>query len=83
MWKSGALNPSASWPSNPCRFFSSRHQHIAESGEINGGMEVKILYEAVLAQDLGGLKAGETVKLQGLSVYLFNNELISFIEDLT
>lgn len=64
--------------------FSSRSQSIADHKEINGGMEVQIDYEAMPAIDLpGGLTAGEKLAFQGRSVYLFNEERISLIEDIT
>lgn len=64
--------------------FSFRRQIITEHSAISGGIEVKIDYEAVLANDMpGGLKAGEKLTLKGRSVYMFKDNAISFIEDIT
>ncbi|MEK8132337.1 nuclear transport factor 2 family protein [Paenibacillus filicis] len=62
--------------------FVSRRQipgHLVMHG---GRVEAHINYEAVLAQDLpDGLRAGDTLRLQGRTVFGFREGAISEIED--
>ena len=63
-------------------FFSQRKQTITDI-QIEGRMaEVAIVYNAVLAVDLpNGLQKGESLSLQGKSIFNFQDGLITSIED--
>ena len=62
--------------------FSTRHQTILELREINGRIEADIDYTGVLASDLpDGIKAGDTIRLQGRSVFTVKDGKLSLIED--
>lgn len=63
-------------------FFSSRHQTITGYREEAGTVTVDIAYEGVLSVDLpNGLKAGQTLHLNGRSVYEFQDGLIYKLTD--
>ncbi|MET3846560.1 O-acetyl-ADP-ribose deacetylase (regulator of RNase III) [Paenibacillus sp. OAE614] len=62
--------------------FSIRHQTILELREINGRIEADIDYTGVLASDLpDGVKAGDTIRLQGRSIFMIRDGKLSLIED--
>lgn len=62
--------------------FSTRHQTILELREINGRIEADIDYTGMLASDLpDGVKAGDTIRLQGRSVFTVKDGKLSLIED--
>lgn len=62
--------------------FSTRHQTILELREINGRIEADMDYTGVLASDLpDGVKAGDTIRLQGRSVFTVKDGKLSLIED--
>ncbi|WP_354502768.1 nuclear transport factor 2 family protein [Paenibacillus favisporus] len=62
--------------------FSTRHQTIFELREINGRIEADIDYTGVLASDLpDGVKAGDTIRLQGRSIFMIKDGKLSLIED--
>ncbi|MBT2591388.1 nuclear transport factor 2 family protein [Pedobacter sp. ISL-68] len=55
-------------------FFSKREQKITGLEIENSAVMVDIDYTATLAQDLQALKAGESIKLNGKSIFHFNKE---------
>ncbi|WP_258169066.1 MULTISPECIES: nuclear transport factor 2 family protein [Paenibacillus] len=62
--------------------FSTRHQTILELREINGRIEADIDYTGVLASDLpDGVKTGDTIRLQGRSIFMIRDGKLSLIED--
>lgn len=59
-----------------------REQKIISYNEADGKEYFKISYHAILAVDLpNGLKAGESLDLEGKSEYVFKNNLIISIVD--
>ena len=65
-------------------FFSKREQKITGLEIKNSVIAVNIDYTATLAQDLQNLKAGESIKLEGKSIFHFNKEnKIIKIQDIT
>jgi len=64
------------------RLFASRKQAVKTMKIEGDRVFVEIEFEGVLAQDLpNGLKAGETLALNGTSEFFFTNGLISSIVD--
>ena len=62
--------------------FSSRRQTITAYKHDGESVTVEIDYEGVLRVDIpNGLKAGETLKLKGKSVFQFRNGLIYALTD--
>jgi len=63
-------------------YFTERRQTIT-SIQINGlKAEVAIKYAAILATDLpNGMKAGDSLEIEGTSIFYFEDGLISSIED--
>lgn len=67
---------------NAKQYFRQRTQTI-EKWEFNESIvTIDIMYEAVLSLDLpSGLKSGDTLKLNGKSIFEFNGEKIKKITD--
>lgn len=64
--------------------FSQRQQTITNIQFGEQEVTIQIDYEGTLAQDLpNGLKAGETIKLNGRSVFRFKENKISEIQDIS
>jgi hypothetical protein len=64
--------------------FTLRKQTITGISFDNQQAEVQIDYQGILAVDLpNGLKAGNTLELKGKSVFLFEDNLIRYIEDIS
>ncbi|MFS0556551.1 nuclear transport factor 2 family protein [Brevibacillus sp. 179-C9.3 HS] len=62
--------------------FSSRRQVMIDYKAMDDKVEVQIDYEGTLAIDLpNGLKAGDTIQLQGKSIFQMKAGKISLIED--
>lgn len=62
--------------------FTSREQSITAIKELKGEVVTQILYRGVLATDLpNGLKEGETLILEGQSIFSFQEGKISRIQD--
>lgn len=62
--------------------FSERHQEIVGIEVLGESAETAIEYVGTLAADLpNGLKAGQSIRLNGRSVYRFDVDLIVSIED--
>jgi steroid delta-isomerase-like uncharacterized protein len=62
--------------------FSSRRQRITTYKHDGESVTAEIDYEGVLREDIpNGLKAGETIKLKGTSVFQFRDELIYALTD--
>ncbi|MBC8110063.1 MAG: nuclear transport factor 2 family protein [Verrucomicrobia bacterium] len=66
------------------QFFTHREQIITHFIFAESQVEVAIDYTGVLALDLpDGLKSGETLHLQGKSIFTFQDEKIISIEDIS
>ncbi|QNH62661.1 nuclear transport factor 2 family protein [Hymenobacter sediminicola] len=66
------------------QYFSQREQRVTNWQITDNHVEVLIDYSAVAAIDLpNGLKAGDTLQLQGKSVFLFSAGKISAIDDIS
>ena len=64
--------------------FSERQQTITNIQFGEQDVTIQIDYEGTLAQDLpNGLKAGETIKLNGRSVFKFEEDKIIEIQDIS
>lgn len=64
------------------KVFSQRHQTIKQITINDDQAEIEVDYEATLAMDLpNGLKAGDTIKLKGKSVFRMKDEKLIMIED--
>jgi len=64
------------------KLFSSRHQTIAAFASDGEKAVIDVTYEAVLASDLpNGLKAGETLRLNGRSEFVFRDGKIRELSD--
>lgn len=64
--------------------FREREQRITGIQEHGNQVEVSIAYSAVLATDLSEkLKAGDTIQLQGKSIFQFKEDKIISIEDIS
>lgn len=65
-------------------FFKERQMNIIDIKFSEDTAEVFIDYFGILAKDLPeGLKSGDTLKLQGRSVYIFKNNKIISIQDIS
>ncbi|MDU0369674.1 nuclear transport factor 2 family protein [Hymenobacter endophyticus] len=66
------------------QYFSQREQRITEWQVADSRVEVLLDYSAVAAMDFpNGLKAGDTLQLQGKSVFQFADESIVSIDDIS
>lgn len=66
------------------RMFSSRHQQIVQMTAQDDTVEVTIHYRGTLAQDLSrGLKKGDTIELDGRSLFRFRGDQIIAITDIS
>ncbi|GAB3232564.1 hypothetical protein GCM10027346_19910 [Hymenobacter seoulensis] len=66
------------------QYFTQREQRITDWQVADNLVEVLLDYTAVVALDFpNGLKAGDTLQLQGKSVFRFANGLISSIDDIS
>ncbi|SHL60252.1 nuclear transport factor 2 family protein [Hymenobacter psychrotolerans] len=66
------------------QYFSRREQRVTEWQVADSRVEVLLDYAAVAALDFpNGLKAGDTLQLQGKSVFQFADGLISSIDDIS
>lgn len=66
------------------QYFSQREQRITDWQVADNRVEVLIDYTGVAAIDFpSGLKAGDTLKMQGKSVFQFSDDLILFIDDIS
>lgn len=64
------------------KFFSQRRQAVKDIIMNDDRAEIEIDYEAILATDLpNGLKAGQTIKMQGKSIFQMKDEMLIMIED--
>ncbi|MBB6024717.1 hypothetical protein HNR77_005852 [Paenibacillus sp. JGP012] len=64
------------------QIFSQRCQVVKSFAFTDDKAEVEIDYEGILSVDLpNGMKAGESVKLQGKSIYQMKDEKLILIED--
>lgn len=64
------------------KFFSQRRQMVKDIIMNDDRAEIEIDYEAILATDLpNGLKAGQTIKMQGKSIFQMKDEMLIMIED--
>ena len=64
--------------------FSSREQCITDIKELDDKIVTHIVYHGVLATDLpNGLKEGETLTLEGQSIFTFQEGKISRIQDVS
>ncbi|WP_426334321.1 nuclear transport factor 2 family protein [Paenibacillus silvae] len=64
------------------QIFSQRYQLVKSIAFTDHKAEVVIEYEGILSVDLpNGMKAGESVKLQGKSIYQMKDEKLVLIED--
>ena len=64
--------------------FSSREQCITDIKELDDKIVTHIVYRGVLATDLpNGLKEGETLTLEGQSIFTFQEGKISRIQDVS
>lgn len=66
------------------RYFTQRKQSIESIQFGDGQAEVLIDYEAILAVDLpNGMKTGDSLALQGKSVFRFQGQQIISMEDIS
>ncbi|UCH65445.1 MAG: nuclear transport factor 2 family protein [Ignavibacterium sp.] len=66
------------------KYFSSRKQTIIDFKEKDDQVAIEVEYEGVLAVDLpNGKKAGETMRLNGLSEFTLLNGMIYRIVDIS
>ena len=64
------------------KIFLHRRQTLKRITIIEDKAEIEVDYEGALATDLpNGLKAGETIKLKGKSVFCMKDEKLIMIED--
>ncbi|MBU5353859.1 nuclear transport factor 2 family protein [Paenibacillus barcinonensis] len=64
------------------QIFSQRYQVVKSVAFTDDKAEVEIDYEGIMSVDLpNGMKAGESVKLQGKSIYQMKDEKLVLIED--
>lgn len=65
-------------------YFTKREQKIAAINFDGDTIEVSIAYKGILARDLpNGLQAGDTLQLQGKSIYTFKEDKIIRIQDIS
>ncbi|TGE09774.1 nuclear transport factor 2 family protein [Hymenobacter fodinae] len=66
------------------QYFTQREQRVTEWQVADSRVEVLLDYTAVAAMDFpNGLKAGDTLQLQGKSVFQFADGLIISIDDIS
>ena len=66
------------------QYFSQREQRVTDWQIVHNRVEVRIDYSAVAAIDLpNGLKSGDTLQLQGKSVFQFADGRIISIDDIS
>jgi len=66
------------------QYFSERKQTISGLNISDHTAEVSVDYQAILAIDLpNGLKAGESIQMKGQSVFIFEDNLILSITDIS
>ncbi|SDX84432.1 nuclear transport factor 2 family protein [Hymenobacter psychrophilus] len=66
------------------QYFSQREQRVTEWQIADNRVEVLIAYSAVAAMDFpNGLNAGDTLQLQGRSVFQFADSRIISIDDIS
>ena len=66
------------------RYFSEREQRVTHWQLVDNRVEVAIDYRATVAMELpNGLKPGDTLRLQGKSVFRFDDGKIISIEDVS
>ena len=66
------------------RYFSEREQCVTHWQLVDNRVEVAIDYRATVAMELpNGLKPGDTLRLQGKSVFRFDDGKIISIEDIS
>ncbi|WP_256992329.1 nuclear transport factor 2 family protein [Paenibacillus sp. XY044] len=76
------LQPFRALAEKAAAMFSTRLQTILELREVNGRIEADIDYTGVLASDLpDGIKTGDTIRLQGRSVFTIRDGKLYLIED--
>jgi len=64
--------------------FKEREQRIIKMEFTGNQVKVDIMYQGVLASDLpNGLKAGDRIELKGVSIFIFNNNKIIEIMDIS
>jgi hypothetical protein len=64
------------------QIFKERKQKIISYTESDDTVDVEINYQGILAVDLpNGLKAGETLTINGKSKYVFKDNLITLLVD--
>lgn len=64
--------------------FSERNQRILEISEQEDSIEVTIEYTGILKIDLpNGVKEGETIQLQGKSIFEFHDNQIVSLKDIS
>ncbi|MGG3280028.1 nuclear transport factor 2 family protein [Paenibacillus solani] len=64
------------------KIFTQRRQTITQIITHDDRTEIEVDYEGTLATDLpNGLKAGETIKLKGKSIFRMKNNKLIMIED--
>lgn len=65
-------------------YFESRQQKIAVIKHMGNQTEIDVEYTAVLAIDLpNGLKKGQTLKLKGKSIFIFDGSKIIKLTDIS
>ena len=66
------------------RYFSEREQRVTHWQLVDNRVEVAIDYRATVAVELpNGLKPGDTLRLQGKSIFRFDDGKIISIEDIS
>ena len=66
------------------QYFSEREQRVTHWQLVDNRVEVAIDYRAMVAMELpNGLKPGDTLRLQGKSVFRFDDGKIISIEDIS
>jgi ketosteroid isomerase-like protein len=66
------------------KLFSSRKKSITAINNTGNFTEVEIMYHAVLAADLpNGLKAGQQINLTGKSIFVFGDNKIVSLTDIS
>ncbi|HEY6626196.1 MAG TPA: hypothetical protein VIZ21_04520, partial [Ignavibacteriaceae bacterium] len=64
------------------KMFKEREQKITSYTESDDTVKVEINYRGILAMDLpNGLKSGETLIINGKSIYVFEDNLIILLVD--
>ncbi|MEJ6472698.1 nuclear transport factor 2 family protein [Pseudoalteromonas piscicida] len=66
------------------KLFSERNQSLQKATRDNDLFIIEVLYKAKLAQDLAnGMKAGQTISLNGRSEFAFRDGKICLIRDIS